>query len=184
MSWLHLAIGSGLAAAFNGLFAKLTTTVLTTSLSSSIARLLSFPGDSKAVEYVVRGIFFGLNLLFNAIMWGLFTAALAKGPTATKVSIVNTSANFMVCLLASPHLPSSQLTSPSPPRTTALLGWAVFTETLPPTWWLGAGLLVAGNVIIGRRDEEDKTKDSTYQAVTTNGARLRTSEGSVGGKRK
>ncbi|KAG0130706.1 hypothetical protein HOY82DRAFT_363239 [Tuber indicum] len=157
MSWLHLAVGSGIAAAFNGLFAKLTTTVLTTSLSSSIARLFSLPDDSKAVEYVVRGIFFGLNLLFNAIMWGLFTAALAKGPTATKVSIVNTSANFM---------------------TTALLGWAVFTESLPPTWWLGASLLVAGNVIIGRRDEEDK-KDGAYQAVATDEGELRARGGSA-----
>ncbi|CUS13697.1 unnamed protein product [Tuber aestivum] len=144
MSWLHLAVASGLAAAFNGLFAKLTTTALTTSLSASIARLFSLPADSKVIEYVIRGMFFGLNLLFNAIMWGLFTTALAKGPTATKVSIVNTSANFM---------------------TTALLGWAVFAESLPPTWWLGAGLLVAGNVIIGRRDEE--RKDNTYQAVAT-----------------
>ncbi|PWW75764.1 hypothetical protein C7212DRAFT_297036 [Tuber magnatum] len=160
MSWLHLAVGSGLAAAFNGLFAKLTTTVLTTSLSSSIASLFSLPADSKAVEYVVRGMFFGLNLLFNAIMWGLFTTALAKGPTATKVSIVNTSANFM---------------------TTAFLGWAIFAECLPPTWWLGAGLLIAGNVIIGRRDEEDK-KDVTYQAVATDDGELRTSGG--GAERK
>lgn len=30
-------------------------------------------------------------------MWGLFTAALAKGSSATRVSIINTSANFMVC---------------------------------------------------------------------------------------
>ena len=145
MSWLHLAVGSGLAAAFNGLFAKLTTTVLTTSLSSSIARLFSLPADSKIVEYVVRGVLIirlcmfmdktntnlGVDvfraefiiqrdrMLYQLLaiqysmeeqsltsrasqMWGLFTAALAKGPTATKVSIVNTSANFMVCPLPLP----------------------------------------------------------------------------------
>lgn len=37
---------------------------------------------------------------------------------------------------------------------TALLGLIVFGERLPPLWWLGAGLLVAGNVVIGRRQED------------------------------
>ncbi len=36
---------------------------------------------------------------------------------------------------------------------TALLGLAIFSESLPPLWWAGASLLVAGNVIIGRKDE-------------------------------
>lgn len=34
-------------------------------------------------------------------MWGLFTAALTRGSSATKVSVVNTSSNFMVNLLNS-----------------------------------------------------------------------------------
>ena len=38
-----------------------------------------------------------------------------------------------------------------------MLGFLIFSESLPPLWFLGAALLVAGNVIIGRRDEgEDK----------------------------
>lgn len=37
---------------------------------------------------------------------------------------------------------------------TALLGLVVFGERLPPLWWVGAGLLAAGNVVIGRREEE------------------------------
>jgi len=65
-------------------------------------------------------------------MWGLFTAALARGQSSTKVSIVNTSSNFML---------------------TALLGFAIFSEALPAMWWLGAAFLVAGNVVIGRREE-------------------------------
>ena len=36
---------------------------------------------------------------------------------------------------------------------TAILGFLIFSESLPPLWFLGAALLVAGNVIIGRRDE-------------------------------
>jgi hypothetical protein len=65
-------------------------------------------------------------------MWTLFTKALARGDSTTQVSIMNTSANFVI---------------------TAVLGFAIFSENLPPLWWLGAALLVAGNVIIGRKDE-------------------------------
>jgi hypothetical protein len=70
-------------------------------------------------------------------MWALFTKALARGTSTTRVSILNTSSNFLL---------------------TALLGLLIFSESLPPLWFLGAALLVAGNVIIGRRDEgEDKS---------------------------
>ena len=82
-------------------------------------------------------IFFGLNLIFNGIMWALFTKALARGTSTTQVSIINTSSNFMI---------------------TALLGLIIFSESLPPLWWVGAALLVAGNVIIGRREEEETKK--------------------------
>lgn len=40
---------------------------------------------------------------------------------------------------------------------TALLGFFIFSEALPPVWWVGAAMLVAGNVIVGRKDD---TKDS------------------------
>lgn len=66
-------------------------------------------------------------------MWALFTSALTRSPSTTRVSIVNTSANFVL---------------------TAVLGFLIFAESLPPLWWLGASLLVVGNVIIGRRDRE------------------------------
>ncbi len=72
-------------------------------------------------------------------MWALFTTALARGTSTTQVSIINTSANFMI---------------------TAVMGWLIFTEALPPLWWLGAALLVAGSVIIGRRDEEEKSRSA------------------------
>merc|ERR1712000_305623 len=39
--WIILAISSGAGAAFNGVFAKLTTTALTSTLSSHIATFLS-----------------------------------------------------------------------------------------------------------------------------------------------
>jgi len=135
--WMILAAASGACAAFNGVFAKLTTTELTTSFATGIANLLGLSNIEKGVEVVVRAIFFGLNLIFNGIMWALFTKALARGTSTTQVSILNTSSNFMI---------------------TALLGLIIFSESLPPLWFLGAALLVAGNVIIGRRDESDSDK--------------------------
>lgn len=74
-----------------------------------------------------------MNLAFNAIMWTLFTAALTRASSTTRVSIINTSANFML---------------------TAFSGWMVFGEKLPGLWWVGAAGLVVGNVVIGRREEE------------------------------
>lgn len=74
-------------------------------------------------------------------MWSLFTTALARGTSATQVSIMNTSTNFII---------------------TALLGGMIFSEKLPPLWWAGAALLVVGNVITGRKDESEdasKTRD-------------------------
>lgn len=83
-------------------------------------------------------MFFGLNLAFNGVMWSLYTSALAKGNSSTQVSIMNTSTNFMI---------------------TAFLGFAIFSESLPPMWWAGAGLLVAGNVILGRAEKASADKE-------------------------
>ena len=76
-----------------------------------------------------------MNLLFNAIMWGLFTRALTLASSTVRVSIINTSANFIV---------------------TAVLSFFIFKESLPGLWWLGAAMLVAGSVIIGMREETEK----------------------------
>ncbi|KIL93572.1 hypothetical protein FAVG1_03554 [Fusarium avenaceum] len=139
--WMFFAVASGACAAFNGVFAKLTTTHLTTDLSNSIAGLLGLSSHEHIVEYIVRGLFFVLNLTFNGVMWTLFTQALARGTSTTQVSIMNTSTNFMI---------------------TAMLGALIFSEVLPPLWWAGAALLVAGNVIVGRKDE---TKDAGATAA-------------------
>ncbi|KAK3688366.1 hypothetical protein B0T22DRAFT_439918 [Podospora appendiculata] len=130
--WIVFALASGACAAFNGVFAKLTTTELTSTFSQAIARLLHLSDIEGGIEVAVRSMFFGLNLVFNGVMWTLFTTALARGNSTTQVSIMNTSSNFVI---------------------TAVLGFAIFSEALPPMWWLGAALLVAGNVIIGSKDE-------------------------------
>lgn len=51
-----------------------------------------------------------MNLAFNAVMWGLFTNALRLASSTVRVSVINTSANFMI---------------------TAILGWVIFSESLP-----------------------------------------------------
>lgn len=93
-------------------------------------------------------MFFGLNLIFNGIMWALFTKALARGTSTTQVSILNTSSNFMI---------------------TAILGWMIFSESLPPLWFVGAALLVAGNVIIGRREDGEEKQKGGEQERAENG---------------
>ncbi|KAK5009012.1 hypothetical protein BJ546DRAFT_874373 [Cryomyces antarcticus] len=130
--WLIFAAASGACASLNGVFAKLTTTDLTTSWASAVSHALGFGASNAVVEATVRAAFFALNLLFNAIMWALFTRALTLATSTVRVSIINTSANFVL---------------------TAMLGWLVFAERLPGLWWLGASLLVAGSVIIGGREE-------------------------------
>ncbi|KIW86062.1 hypothetical protein Z517_01456 [Fonsecaea pedrosoi CBS 271.37] len=133
--WIVLAVSSGACAAFNGVFAKLTTTSLTSNLSSSIATFFSLSPSNTFVDLAVRGTFFLLNLLFNALMWGLFTSALTRAESTTRVSIINVSANFVI---------------------TAVLGALIFGEKLGGMWWVGAGMLAAGNVVIGRREEGAK----------------------------
>ncbi|KAK6957346.1 hypothetical protein Daesc_000130 [Daldinia eschscholtzii] len=135
--WIVFAIASGACAAFNGVFAKLTTNELSTHIARGISGLFGLTHLEGVVEVVVRASFFGLNLAFNGVMWTLFTQALAKGNSTTQVSIMNTSTNFVI---------------------TALLGLAIFSESLPPLWWVGAALLVAGNVIIGRGKQEESSE--------------------------
>ncbi len=79
----------------------------------------------------MRAGFFGLNLLFDALMWGLFTRALTLAKSTVHVSVLNTGTNFMVAAGA---------------------GAAVFGERLPPLWWVGAASLVAGCLLIGSRE--------------------------------
>ncbi|MCJ1435219.1 hypothetical protein MMC27_004591 [Xylographa pallens] len=140
-SWMVFAVASGTCAAFNGVFAKLTTTDLTTSIAAAIAGFLHLGEGSRVVEVAIRAIFFLLNLGFNALMWILFTRALTLHTSTTKVSILNTSSNFLF---------------------TAILGLLIFSESLPSLWFAGAFLLVIGNVVIGRREEEGDAKPAEH----------------------
>lgn len=60
---------------------------------------------------------------------------------------------------------------------TAVLGFIIFSESLPPLWFLGAALLVAGNVIIGRREEDEKGDSSAHDMENGEGRTRTGSEG-------
>ncbi|GAQ09560.1 transmembrane protein 42 [Aspergillus lentulus] len=129
--WIILALASGAFAALNGLFAKLTTDEQTTAFARSISHLFGAGDQNTFLELLVRGVCLGLNVLCNIIMWTLFTRALTASPSTTKVSITNTSANFLI---------------------TALLGMVVFREKVSGLWWLGAGMMGGGCILVGMRD--------------------------------
>ncbi|KAL1863351.1 hypothetical protein Plec18167_008213 [Paecilomyces lecythidis] len=90
-------------------------------------------------------------------MWALFTRALTASPSTTKVSITNTSANFLV---------------------TALLGMIVFSEKVHGLWWLGAAMMGAGCILVGMREESGKGEETAADAPA--GRRARRSEDGVG----
>ncbi|CAI7618836.1 unnamed protein product [Penicillium bialowiezense] len=128
--WVVLAITSGAFAALNGVFAKLTTDNHTSAFAHSLAHLFGLE-SSPFIEMLVRGACLGLNVLCNIIMWALFTRALTAGPSTTKVSITNTASNFLA---------------------TAVLGMVVFQEAVGGLWWLGAGMMGAGCILVGMRE--------------------------------
>lgn len=53
---------------------------------------------------------------------------------------------------------------------TALLGLVIFSEDLPPLWWVGATFLVAGNVIIGSKDEGGKAEEESSPSSGQDGS--------------
>lgn len=54
--WLVYAIASGGCAALNGVFAKLTTTQLTTTWATGISHLFGFDEPSRLIELLIRGV--------------------------------------------------------------------------------------------------------------------------------
>ena len=59
--WLIYAGASGACAALNGVFAKLTTTQLTTTWATGTSHLFGFSEPSKFIEFIVRGVCFFLG---------------------------------------------------------------------------------------------------------------------------
>lgn len=122
-----------------------TTTALTASLAAHLSVSLGLAQDNTYTNLALRGTFFALNVFFNILMWTLFTKALTRASSTTRVSIVNVSTHFFI---------------------TAMLGAVIFKEKLPPLWWIGASLLITGNVVIGKREVEETEKSSSSTQET------------------
>lgn len=96
-----------------------------------LVRGVCLPFIALTTELTIFKACLGLNVLCNIIMWALFTRALTAGPSTTKVSITNTASNFLA---------------------TAVLGMVVFQEAVGGLWWLGAGMMGAGCILVGMRE--------------------------------
>jgi uncharacterized membrane protein len=138
LPWQFIALISGGFAALNGVFAKLTTAETTRDFAFWIAnKLETDPNDQKLatmVEGALRMAVFVSSFVISALMWTLYTRALASAPSAIQANVMNTAANFVLA---------------------ALFGVILFGETLGGSWWLGASLLIAGTVIIGKRTSSE-----------------------------
>lgn len=66
--WIVLAVASGACAAFNGVFAKLTTTEMTSTVAGRLSISLGLAKENHLVDYGLRAVFFGCNLIFNGIV--------------------------------------------------------------------------------------------------------------------
>lgn len=56
LPWIPLAALSGGCAAINGVFAKLTTTALTTSWATAVSHGFGLKEESKFIEFVIRAV--------------------------------------------------------------------------------------------------------------------------------
>ncbi|KAJ3115577.1 hypothetical protein HDU96_000401 [Phlyctochytrium bullatum] len=85
----------------------------------------------------LRLAFFWAMTVCNGLMWSFFTKALAAGSSSTQVTLINSAASL--CF-------------------TALLGFLLFREPLPPLWWIGASLVVGGTVLMSTPSKSSTTK--------------------------
>lgn len=79
---------------------------------------LNFSG----MESALRGLCFASVFVCNMVMWNLFVKSM-NFSSSVMATVVNSATNFF---------------------SSALLGHLLFAEPLPPSWWLGSGLIIAG----------------------------------------
>lgn len=72
--WLIYALSSGFCAALNGVFAKLTTTQLTSTWATAISTALGGGGEEEGGKFViiVEGLVRGVSYLFSLFSFVLF----------------------------------------------------------------------------------------------------------------
>ena len=99
------------------------------------------------VVAVLRVIGVVLMLLFNALMWMLFTKSLQQCRSTVEATVLNSSANFCitVCAIYCACCWGNKLAVFTPQ---ALCGYLLFGETLSLLWWTGASLIVLGVLLL------------------------------------
>ncbi|KAL7748199.1 hypothetical protein RI367_006383 [Sorochytrium milnesiophthora] len=138
---LLLAVASGVFAALAALFTKLVVDprivdIVDTHLCShdavltdSLARHLCAQDDATTSPAVLRGTSGVLVALCNVLMWLAFTRALSISASTLHVTSANTAANLF---------------------TTALLGYAVFSERVTLRFLVGLAAITAGTILMNQ----------------------------------
>jgi drug/metabolite transporter (DMT)-like permease len=95
------------------------------------------------LEYIVRGVLFGLVILSNVLMWNLFVKSMHASSSIVG-TVASSASNFFL---------------------SALVGFILFGEYLPLTWWAGATCILLGLYLISRGEapKEQKKEDKKTQ---------------------
>jgi hypothetical protein len=91
-------------------------------------------------------------------MWALFTRALTLATSSVQVSVINTSANFVATAVLGRVVFGEELPGEFPSMLFFSFGTCGLIWDFLALWWVGAAMLIAGSVIIGRREGEDAAK--------------------------
>eukprot|EP00762_Andalucia_godoyi_P005696 ANDGO_06459.mRNA.1 hypothetical protein ACA1_091360 len=150
-TYVYYAIASGVLAGLASCLAKLGTDsdspvlmfVCTTFFGNCNDALISQHRLYTVYFYVqlaVRGLFLGLYILVNGVMWAQFSKAMALSSTL-RASVVNTAANFLC---------------------SAIFAHILFGDALNLGWWIGASFLFSGFVIAVASDSS--SSDSSVES--------------------
>ncbi|OAD66470.1 hypothetical protein PHYBLDRAFT_119253, partial [Phycomyces blakesleeanus NRRL 1555(-)] len=144
-SFIPTAILSGVFAALSSVFAKLfsderTAVFRDVIMDSGYLPSLPFAMTSEMSLITMRVLCFCLIFGCNSLMWTLFTKSLNTAPSSVQVTIVNGAVNFSA---------------------SAILGFLIFEEPLALRWWVGAGFILAGTIILSQSQKKLENKKSS-----------------------
>ncbi|XP_061162515.1 transmembrane protein 42-like [Saccostrea echinata] len=134
---LMLAVSAGIMAALGSVSAKLATS---DHILMDTCQIIFRIGICHQLSLLMRIVFFAMIFVCNGMMWTLFTKSLQFCSSTAEATVTNTASNFLI---------------------SALIGVALFNETLSLRWWIGASLIVTGLLLIhraNRKESEEKNK--------------------------
>ncbi|XP_048756155.2 transmembrane protein 42-like [Ostrea edulis] len=132
---LMLAVSAGIMAAFGSVSAKLATS---NHILLDLCQVIFASALCEQMSILLRILFFAMIFVCNGLMWTFFTKSLQFCSSTAEATVTNTASNFLV---------------------SALMGVALFNETLTLRWWMGASLIVLGLLLIHRANMKEREKD-------------------------